>query len=111
MYGGAPVHKSPKSLSGRNLCPRLLINVNHDILNHDIVDHDIVDYDIVQVNSDQHFYIETLEDGEREIEFLVETSKSSDYKWGLWITQIFCDGTRTIQADQQDKDDGGGDDD
>ena len=95
MYGGAHVHKSPKSLSGRNLCPRLLINVNHDI---------------VQVNSDQHFYIETLEDGEREIEFLVETSKSSDYKWGLWITQIFCDGTRTIQADQQDEDEDGDDD-
>ena len=51
-----------------------------------------------QVNSEQHFYIETLEDGKREIEFLVETSKSSDYKWGLWVTQIFCDGTRTIQA-------------
>ena len=50
------------------------------------------------MNSEQHFYIETLEDGKREIEFLVETSKSSDYKWGLWITQIFCDGTRTIQA-------------
>ena len=56
---------------------------------------------LVQVNSEQHFYIETLEDGKREIDFLVETSKSSDYKWGLWITQIFCDGTRTIQVDNQ----------
>ena len=56
---------------------------------------------LLQVNSEQHFYIETLEDGEREIDFLVETSKSSDYKWGLWITQIFCDGTRTIQVDNQ----------
>lgn len=52
------------------------------------------------VNSDQHFYIETL-DGDQSskfIEFSVTTEKSSDYKWGLWITQIFCDGTRTIQA-------------
>jgi len=52
------------------------------------------------VNSDQHFYIETLDDGQTSkfIEFAVTTQKSSDYKWGLWITQIFCDGTRTIQA-------------
>jgi len=52
------------------------------------------------VNSDQHFYIETLDDGQpsKYIEFAVTTEKSSDYKWGLWITQIFCDGTRTIQA-------------
>jgi len=52
------------------------------------------------VNSDQHFYIETLDDDQRSkfIEFAVTTDKSSDYKWGLWITQIFCDGTRTIQA-------------
>lgn len=55
---------------------------------------------ICGVNSDQHFYIETLDDGQRSkfIEFAVTTEKSSDYKWGLWITQIFCDGTRTIQA-------------
>jgi len=51
------------------------------------------------VNSDQHFYIETLNDQTSKfIEFSVITEKSSDYKWGLWITQIFCDGTRTIQA-------------
>ena len=51
------------------------------------------------VNTDQHFYIETLDsESSRYVEFLVTTDKSSDYKWGLWITQIFCDGTRTIQA-------------
>ena len=51
------------------------------------------------VNSDQHFYIETADsEGGKYVEFEVNTEKSSDYKWGLWITQIFCDGTRTIQA-------------
>ena len=24
----------------------------------------------------------------REVEFTVATSKSSDYKWGLWVTQV-----------------------
>ena len=50
-------------------------------------------------NSDQHFYIETSRTGANSyVEFSVSTQTSSQYKWGLWITQITCDGTRTIQA-------------
>ena len=51
------------------------------------------------VNTDQHFYIETVSRGEASyVEFSVDTRVAANYKWGLWITQISCDGTRTIQA-------------
>ena len=51
------------------------------------------------VNTDQHFYIETNSQGTSSyVEFSVNTRVSLPYKWGLWITQISCDGTRTIQA-------------
>ena len=51
------------------------------------------------VNTDQHFYIETASRGEASyVEFSVDTRVAALYKWGLWITQITCDGTRTIQV-------------
>lgn len=53
------------------------------------------------VNTDQHFYIETASRGEAShVEFRVDTRVGALYKWGLWITQITCDGTRTIQVSQ-----------
>ena len=51
------------------------------------------------VNTDQHFYIETASRGDASyVEFSVNTEVAALYKWGLWITQITCDGTRTIQV-------------
>ena len=60
-------------------------------------------------NDGQHFYVEIdksakIPNGGLGVEFAVttklqgSTDSTQPYKWGLWITQIKCDGSRPLEA-------------
>jgi len=52
----------------------------------------------------QHFYVEIdpSSNGNSQVEFAVVTSnevvETAPFKWGLWITQIKCDGTTSLES-------------